>query len=337
MPALTGTKSQRIDRYYACHRDSQISFNKQVIRATGLVSDEIHLKCRDRKWPCVLYTTSLTESKIIARGDDSFFKSIRSANNRVSLRLSFRVADKTDPISFFIPAKVNGVNQFTSGKKDLYLLSLAFTQKAPDDLIEINGQLLEASANAQKRREERIIMNEESVRGLGLRSSEGFLEIAQVTTKCILRDLSFSGAKVLSVALENLSENDETLLRLAFDTMDGSVEIPGKVVRIEEVIGRSDFVGISLHFDEQAIPLEYKTQINSWLSLPTSTRSRISYGDEKIANGLVRIGAMTRGQAEEVLERQRNGDSRGFGQIAIELGYVDDEAIGRYLHGSVSS
>jgi len=336
MPVLTGTKSQRIDRYYTCYRDSQISFNKQVIRATGLVSDGVHLRCRGRKWQCVLYTTSLTESKIIARGDESLFKFIRTANNRVSLRLSFRVADKTDPISFFIPAKVNGVNQYTSGQKDLYLLSLTFTQKAPDDLIEIIGQLLEASANAQKRREERILINKESVRGLGLRSSEGFLEIEQVTKKCILRDLSFSGAKVLSVAWGNLAENDEALLRLAFDTIDGSVDIPGKAVRIEEVIGRSDFVGISLHFDEQAIPLEYKTQINSWLTLPTSTRSRLSNEDEKVANGLVRIGAMTSGQAEEVLKRQSNGDSRGFGQIAIELGYVDDEAIGRYLNGSVS-
>ncbi len=330
---MTGTKSQRIDRYYTLYRDSQISFDRHVIRATGLVSDGIHLRCRDRKWSCVLYTTSLTGSKIIARGEESLLKSIRSANNRVSLRLSFRVADKTDPISFFIPAKVNGVNQYKNERKDLYLLSLTFIQKAPDDLIETIGQLLEASANSQKRREERILITEESVRGLGLQSSEGSLEIGQVKKMCIIRDLSFVGAKVLSAAWGNVSENDEALLRLTFDTIDGSVDIPGRVVRIEEVIGRSDFVGIALHFDEQAIPLEYKTQINNWLTLPTSTQSRIPSGDEKIGDGLVRIGAMTRGQAEEVLKLQSSGDSRRFGQIAIELGYVDDEAIGRYLHG----
>jgi hypothetical protein len=200
-------------------------------------------------------------------------------------------------------------------------------------LIEIIGQLLEASANSQKRREERILITKESVHGLGLRSNEGFLEIAQVIKKCIIRDLSFSGAKVLSAVWGNLSVNDEALLRLVFDTMDGSVDIPGKVVRIEEVIGRSDFAGISMHFDEQATPLEYKTQINNWLTLPAGTRSKIPYGEEKIGNGLVRIGAVTSGQAEEVLKRQSNGDSRGFGQIAIELGYVDDEAISRYLQG----
>lgn len=333
MPILTGTRSQRIARYYSLYKDSQISFNKQVIRATGLVSDGVHLRCRDRKWPCVLYTTSLTDSTIIARGEEAFFKFIRSANNKVSLRLSFRVADKTDPISFFIPAKTGGVNQYKGERKDLFLLSLAFTQKAPDDLIETIGQLLEASANAQKRREERILITEESVRGLGLRSSEGALEIGQGKKMCIIRDLSFSGAKVLSASWGNVSENDEALLRLTFDTIDGSVDIPGRVVRIEEVIGRSNFVGISLHFNEQTVPLEYKAQINSWLTLPTSTRSRVPSKDEKIGDGLVRIGAMTKGQAEEIMKLQSDGDSREFGLIAIELGYVDDEAIEKYVNG----
>ncbi len=331
MPALSGTKSQRIDRYYSRHKDSQISFNRQVIRATGLISDGVHLRCRDRKWPCVLYTASLTDSKIVVRGQESLFEAIRAANNKVSLRLSFCVVDKSDPISFFIPAKMIGVNQYSSGIKDFFLISLTFSQKAPDDLIEIIGQLLEASANSQKRREERILITEESISGLGLRSSEGSLEIGGEKKTCIIRDLSFSGAKVLSAAWDNLSKNDEALLRLTFDAMEGTVDIKGRVVRIEEVIGRPEFAGISLHFDEKTTPWEYKTQINNWLTLPSSVRSKSLYGDEKIADGLCRIGAITRSQAEDVLKRQSSGDSRSFGQIAIELGYIDDEAISRYL------
>jgi len=53
---------------------------------------------------------------------------------------------------------------------------------------------------------------------------------------------------------------------------------------------------------------------------------------EKIGEGLVRIGAMTRAQAEDVLRRQRGGDDRLFGEIACELGFVDDEAIRSYLN-----
>ena len=53
--------------------------------------------------------------------------------------------------------------------------------------------------------------------------------------------------------------------------------------------------------------------------------------EERIGQGLIRIGAMTEEQVKDVLTRQKDNDSRLFGEIAIELGYVDDEAIKRYL------
>ena len=52
---------------------------------------------------------------------------------------------------------------------------------------------------------------------------------------------------------------------------------------------------------------------------------------EKIGDVLVRIGAMSAEQVEEVLRTQQAGDTRIFGEIAIELGYIDDEALRRYV------
>ncbi len=52
---------------------------------------------------------------------------------------------------------------------------------------------------------------------------------------------------------------------------------------------------------------------------------------EKIGDVLVRIGAMTQRQVKDVLARQKAGDTRIFGEIAIELGYIDDAAVKRYL------
>ena len=54
--------------------------------------------------------------------------------------------------------------------------------------------------------------------------------------------------------------------------------------------------------------------------------------EEKIGEGLIRIGAMTREQVEDVLGKQKNGDDRLFGEIAIELGYVNDKAIMSYFN-----
>lgn len=53
---------------------------------------------------------------------------------------------------------------------------------------------------------------------------------------------------------------------------------------------------------------------------------------EKIGDFLVRIGAMTEEQVEEVLAVQEESDEpRLFGEIAIEKGFIDDAALRRYV------
>jgi hypothetical protein len=61
------------------------------------------------------------------------------------------------------------------------------------------------------------------------------------------------------------------------------------------------------------------------------TPERLCSMTEKIGEALVRIGAMTPGQVEQVLKLQRAGDKRLFGEIAIEQGFINDQAIKAYL------
>ncbi|MEW5816205.1 MAG: hypothetical protein AB1798_12520 [Spirochaetota bacterium] len=44
--------------------------------------------------------------------------------------------------------------------------------------------------------------------------------------------------------------------------------------------------------------------------------------EERIGESLVRVGAMSQEQTEEVLKRQKAGDSRLFGEIALDLGFI---------------
>ena len=52
---------------------------------------------------------------------------------------------------------------------------------------------------------------------------------------------------------------------------------------------------------------------------------------DRIGDNLVKIGAMTQEQVDDVLQRQKNGDTRLFGEIAIEREYIDDNVIAEYL------
>lgn len=52
---------------------------------------------------------------------------------------------------------------------------------------------------------------------------------------------------------------------------------------------------------------------------------------QRIGDFLVRIGAMTTEQVYEVLTKQQMEPGRLFGEIAIELGYINDAAIDKFL------
>ena len=52
---------------------------------------------------------------------------------------------------------------------------------------------------------------------------------------------------------------------------------------------------------------------------------------EKIGEFLVQIDVLKPFQVEDVLRAQKAGDNRLFGEIAIEFGYINDEALKRYV------
>jgi hypothetical protein len=52
---------------------------------------------------------------------------------------------------------------------------------------------------------------------------------------------------------------------------------------------------------------------------------------DRIGDFLMRIGVMTREQVDHVLRVQAGGDSRIFGEIALDLRYLNDDAIKRYV------
>lgn len=52
---------------------------------------------------------------------------------------------------------------------------------------------------------------------------------------------------------------------------------------------------------------------------------------ERIGEFLVKIGAMTVEQREDVLARQKKEPNRLFGEIAVELGYINDAAVDKFL------
>jgi hypothetical protein len=257
--------SQQISKYYDQYAQIEVTFTKDVTKVVKLVSKQVFLKCLGYQWPCIIYSSSMTGAKIIANVKSSIQEITRKANNVVALRYSIRQSDKGDPVSFYVAAKTIGYAPYGPQNPDLNFVSLSFTQRPADDLIEILGTLLDANVNSKKRKEDRIILTADTMRKIGIKAKETTLMIQGVPRKGIIRDLSFSGAKVIIFGIAKFLIEKEIIFKIELEDSVETIDIPGSIVRHEEVEGRKDIAAFAIQFKEDKIPMRYKLLINDYI------------------------------------------------------------------------
>jgi hypothetical protein len=262
MPALS---SQHVSRLYDSYRDTEVTFNSQIIIASGLLTSEIHLTVADTHLPCVLYACSMKGARVIAEIGSQAAAALSGSGNVALLRLSFRPDPQEPAASFFVSARVESLAEYHPQKPHVQFVTLEFTQKPSDVLIGILGSLLEIKSNALRRKDERIVMTPESMKRIGLPSKESCVAIGGSTRRCILRDLSFGGAKILISTLGTPQSEKKVLLKLAKCELKDDTVLDGAIVRVEDVEGRNDLVALSIQFSTEP-PISYKQKINSFFS-----------------------------------------------------------------------
>lgn len=259
------TTSQQITRYFQQFSQAEVTFTREVTQALRLNSKHVFVKCLGSQWPCIIYSASMTTAKIIANLKSGLNECISKANKLVQLRFSFTEPDKPDAITFFVPARVTGVTPYGEKNKDLFFANLEFTQRPPDDLIQLLGQLLEANVNAKRRKEERIPISAHSVKQLGLLPDACTFAVDGVPRKAIFRDVSFSGCKVVLIGIPKMLVNRAATVKLAFYDPEEAFTVEGTIVRYDPVEGRSDIAAFGVLFSEERVPMGYKMRVNTAL------------------------------------------------------------------------
>jgi len=256
--------SKQIATYYELFKSINVTFSKEIIQVTGLVTNQVYLKCVGDFWPCVIFSTSFQSAKIVVNIKSGILQKLERANNMVSLRFCFKLADKANPVAFFVNTKSIGHTPY--GKSDdMAIFTLSFTQRPPDDLIEIMGRILDANVNSAKRREERILITPDFARKLGI-NKESSIYIQGVPRHCILRDVSFSGARIIMMGVAKFLLNKDAVIKIDFDDPKESFLLKGNFIRSEAVEGRKELVSLVLLLDETLVPMGYKIRINSYVS-----------------------------------------------------------------------
>lgn len=257
--------SQQLQNYYDIYRDKEVTYTKEVLRTLAVDPRQIYVKCNGAQWPCIINSTSFQMAKIIVGTKGGAYAAMaKKEPPPVSLRFYF-IQQHDQPISFFVTGRITEISPYMSSS-ELAVITLTFTQRPPDDLIEKIGSMLEANSNAIRRKDERITITEDTKRRLNMSKDETIIFIQNVPRRCILRDISFSGAKVILLGIEKFIQGKDTILRIHFDEPDEIIQLPGHVVKTSPVEGRPEIIYACLQFDEANVPTSYRIRINSYLT-----------------------------------------------------------------------
>jgi hypothetical protein len=103
--------------------------------------------------------------------------------------------------------------------------------------------------------------------------------IDNIPRKALMRDISFSGAKLIIAGLAKFLVNKSIITRLDIEETNTSLNILGKILRFEPIANRKDIASIAIQFEETQLPIEYKLLINDYIT--TQKRPEISVKDKK--------------------------------------------------------
>jgi hypothetical protein len=261
--------SQKISAYYERFKDISVTFTREIIQVTGLLTQQIHLKCGNDFWPCVVYSASFESAKIVANIRTGLVGKLQAANNFVNLRFCFKPPGETNTVTFFVAARILASTPY-GNSQDVNMFTLQFSNRPPDDFIEIIGRVLDANVNSAKRKDVRIPLTPDNMRKLNILSTESAVSIQGLPRRCILRDISFSGSKIIMMGVAKFLLEKEATLRIDFNDPREMFSLKGKFVRAENVEGKKEMVALGLNFDEATIPMGFKIRLNEMIS---STRA----------------------------------------------------------------
>ncbi len=334
--------AQQLQDYYDHYRDTEITFTKEITKILSVDPRQIYVKCNGNQWPCIINSTSLMACRIIVGVKGGAYAMLsQKETGPVSVRFCFTDSDK-QMISFFVNGKVSDIKPYMNSA-ELSVITISFTQRPPDDLIERLGTLLDANANAIRRKEERVILNPDVKRKLGLTKEEAIVQISGVPRHCILRDLSFGGVKILMMGLQKYVENQQALLQLRFEEPQEVIQVGGVVVASSPIEGRKDILMVSIKFGDKTVPIAYKIRINNYLvnmrkhvfAPAETTEQKLAAAkaaqEKAVAAEKARMEAEEKAKAEAAAAGKEGGEAApaqgdGAGQSAPAQGQADASA-----------
>jgi len=251
---MTVLGSAVLQTFFQDYLDTDLTYTKEVTRGLGLLASEATLRWQGESLVCRVHSSSFRTAKVVVQVSAEKARAFGGATAILTLAFLHPKTGKKESVPI---TGITQVLQSHTGATGVTLLvGLTFTHRPADTFLETQGAYLALKKEANQRREERIPVNQENRSALGLAQLNTTVVIDHIERKCMFRDVSYGGARVLLTGVAAFLVNKPFVLALP---LEGQVplDVPGTIVRAEAIEGHKGLAVIALAYDADKVPPEY--------------------------------------------------------------------------------
>lgn len=256
-----------IQNLYQEFLDTELTYSREVAGGLGVLPAESKLKWAGEVFPCVLHSCSFRTAKILVRVTGTRRK-LNVFESRLATLTATFVLPKTGKKELI---QFNGTlqipNQEGSDEAELAILVvLEFSHRPSEGFLQAQGSYLRLKKEANQRSEDRIALSVENREMMGLASLNTLVAVENIDRKCLLREFSYSGARVILTGVAPFLLGKRFSLNVPLIGRS-ALAIPGSILRAEAVDGHRGLAVIALGYYPDRVPVDYLRVVQKGLKL----------------------------------------------------------------------
>jgi len=267
--ALLG--SAVLQNLYQEYQDTELTYTKDVAVGLGLLPGESSIKWQGSSYPCVVHSGSFNSAKVLVKLTSSQWRAMQIGSKLTTLTMTMVQSKAGRKELININGTLQLLQQPGSGGEVSVLLGVTFAHRPPDNFLQAQGSYLSLRQEANQRTEERILLSPENKDLIGVMNLNTIVTVDHIERKCLIRDLSYTGARAILTGVAPFLVDKPFTLQVPL--AEGTIQIPGKIVRADPVEGHKGLAVIAMGYHTDHVPLDYLKAIQKAIKLGLAAQS----------------------------------------------------------------
>jgi hypothetical protein len=261
--ALLG--SSILQNLYQEYMDTELTYTKDVAAGLGLLPSESSFKWQGVLYPCVVHSGSFNSAKVLVKLSNAQWKAIEAGSKVTTLTMTLALSKTGRRELVAINGALQTLQHPGAGGEVSVLMSITYSHRPPENFLQAQGAYLSLKKEANQRTEDRIPLSAENRTLVGLTNLNTVVTVDHIERKCLLRDLSYNGARAILTGVAPFLVDKPFTLQVPLG--EGVVSVPGKIVRADPVEGHKGLAVIAMGYHPDLVPIDYLKTIQKAIKL----------------------------------------------------------------------